>query len=103
MTGQTRERLRERIPPPDPKALKYSGFLFRLFRARAGARENAELVPPRKMWCSSVVLRAAMCECEVAKTGRRSISRDGNDRSRQDLAIRNLGSRVNPAFVQNTT
>ena len=56
----------------------------------------------QNMWCFSVVFHVATCEFEIAKTGRRSISKDGIGRSHQDLAIRKLGNRVNPAFAQNT-
>mgnify|MGYP002877926933 CR=1 FL=1 len=43
----------------------------------------------------------AMCESEVANTGRRSISQDELRRSHQDPAIRSFGSRVTPAFARN--
>ena len=70
--------------------------------ARAREREETPNWSPQNMWCFSVVFRVATCEFEIAKTGRRSISKDGIARSLQDLAIRSLGSRVNPAFAPNT-
>ena len=70
--------------------------------ARAREREETPTGPPQNMWCFSMVFQVATCEFEIAKTGRRSISKDGIGRSHQDLAIRKLGNRVNPAFAQNT-
>ena len=70
--------------------------------ARAREHEETPNWSPQNMWCFSVVFRVATCEFEIAKTGRRSISKDGIGRSHQDLAIRSLGSRVNAAFAQNT-
>ena len=70
--------------------------------ARAREREETPTGPPQNMWCFSMVFQVATCEFEIAKTGRRSISKDGIGRSHQDLAIRSLGSRVNTAFAQNT-
>ena len=70
--------------------------------ARAREREETPNWSPQNMWCFSVVFHVATCEFEIAKTGRRSISKDGTGRSHQDLAIRKLGNRVNPAFAQNT-
>ena len=69
-------------------------------RARGDARKR-RTGPPGNTSCFSVVFRMATCEREIAKTGRRSISEHGIGRSHQDLAIRSLGSRVNPAFAQN--
>ena len=82
------------------------GLLEQIFtsvvsRARGDVRKR-RTGPPGNTSCFSVVLRMATCEREIAKTGRRSISNDGIGRSHQDLAIRSLGSRVNPAFAQNT-
>ena len=72
-------------------------------RRVARAREREETPNwSQNMWCFSVVFHVATCEFEIAKTGRRSISKDGTGRSHQDLAIRSLGSRVNPAFAPNT-
>ena len=70
--------------------------------ARARGREETPNWSPQNMWCFSVIFHVATCEFEIAKTGRRSISKDGIGRSHQDLAIRSLGSRVNPAFAPNT-
>ena len=70
--------------------------------ARAREREETPNWSPQNMWCFSVVFHVATCEFEIAKTGRRSISKDGIGRSHQDLAIRSLGSRVNPAFAPST-
>ena len=70
-------------------------------RARAGTRGIPELVPPEYVVLLTSI-HVATCESEIAKTGRRSISKDGIGRSHQDLAIRKLGNRVNPAFAQNT-
>ena len=70
--------------------------------ARAREREETQTGPPQNMWCFSTVFQVATCEFEIAKTGRRSIWKDGIGRSHQDLAIRKLGNRVNPAFAQNT-
>ena len=70
--------------------------------ARAREREETPNWSPQNMWCFSVVFCVATCEFEIAKTGRRSISKDGIGRSHQDLAIRSLGSRVNPAFAPKT-
>ena len=58
--------------------------------------------PPQNMWCFSVLFCVGTCKSEIAQTGRQRISQDGIGRSHQDLAIRSLGSRVNPAFAQNT-
>ena len=58
--------------------------------------------PPQNMWCSSVLFCVGTCKSEIAQTGRQRISQDGIGRSQQDLAIRSLGSRVNPAFAPNT-
>ena len=82
------------------------GLLEQIFtsvvsRARGNARRR-RTGPPQNMWCFSMVFQVATCEFEIAKTGRRSISKDGIGRSHQDLAIRSLGSRVNPAFAPNT-
>ena len=82
------------------------GLLEQIFtsvvsRARGDVRKR-RTGPPGNTSCFSVVLRMATCEREIAKTGRRSISKDGIGRSHQDLAIRSLGSRANPAFAQNT-
>ena len=70
--------------------------------ARAREREETPTGPPQNMWCFSMVFQVATCEFEIAKTGRRSISKDGIGRSHQDLAIHKLGNRVNPAFAPNT-
>ena len=70
--------------------------------ARAREREETSNWSPQNVWCFSVVFHVATCEFEIAKTGRRSISKEGIGRSHQDLAIRSLGSRVNPAFAPNT-
>ena len=70
--------------------------------ARAREREETPNWSPQNMWCFSVIFHVATCEFEIAKTGRRSISMDEIGRSHQDLAIRKLGNRVNPAFAQNT-
>ena len=82
------------------------GLLKRIFMSVASrARGNTckrRTGPPQNMWCFSVVFHVATCEVEIAKTGRQSISKDGIGRSHQDLAIRSLGSRVNPAFAPNT-
>ena len=82
------------------------GLLEQIFtsvvsRARGDVRKR-RTGPPGNISCFSVVFRMATCEREIAKTGRRSISEHGIGRSHQDLAIRSLGSRVNPAFAQNT-
>ena len=82
------------------------GLLEQIFtsvvsRARGDVRKR-RTGPPEHTSCFSVVFRMATCEREIAKTGRRSISKDGIGRSHQDLAIRSLGSRVNPAFAPNT-
>ena len=58
--------------------------------------------PPQNMWCFSVLFCVGTCKSEIAQTGRQRISQDGIGRSHQDLAIRNLGSRANPAFAPNT-
>ena len=58
--------------------------------------------PPQNMWCFSVLFCVGTCKSEIAQTGRQRISQDGIGRSHQDLAIRSLGSRVNPAFAPNT-
>ena len=73
-------------------------------RRVARAREHEETPNwfPQTMWCFSMVFQEATCEFEIAKTGRRSMSKDGIGRSHQDLAIRSLGSRVNAAFAQNS-
>ena len=72
-------------------------------RRVARAREREETPNwSQNMWCFSMVFHVATCEFEIAKTGQRSISKDGIGRSHQDLAIRSLGSRVNPAFAPNT-
>ena len=82
------------------------GLLEQIFtsvvsRARGDVRKR-RTGPPGNISCFSVVFRMATCEREIAKTGRRSISKDGIGRSHQDLAIRSLGSRVNAAFAPNT-
>ena len=82
------------------------GLLEQIFtsvvsRARGDVRKR-RTGPPGNTSCFSVVFRMATCEREIAKTGRRSISKDGIGRSHQDLAIRSLGSRVNPAVAPNT-
>ena len=69
--------------------------------ARAREREETPTGPPQNMWCFSMVFQVATCGLEIAKTERRSISKDGIGRSHQDLAIRSLGSPVNLAFVLN--
>ena len=43
--------------------------------ARAREREETPNWSPQNMWCFSVVFRVATCEFEIAKTGRRSISK----------------------------
>ena len=58
--------------------------------------------PHQNMWCFSVLFCVGTCKTEIAQTGRQRISQDGIGRSHQDLAIRSLGSRVNPAFAPNT-
>ena len=82
------------------------GLLEQIFRstvsrARGNARKRRTGLH-RNMWCLSVVFRVATCGGEIAKTRRRSISKQGISRSHQNLAIRSLGSRANPAFAQNT-
>ena len=82
------------------------GLLEQIFasvasRARGDVRKR-RTGPPGNTSYFSVVFRMATCEREIAKTGRRSISEHGIGRSHQDLAIRSLGSRVNPAFAPNT-
>ena len=82
------------------------GLLEQIFtsvvsRARGGVRKR-RTGPPGNTSYFSVVFRMATCEREIAKTGRRSISKHGIGRSHQDLAIRSLGSRVNAAFAPNT-
>ena len=82
------------------------GLLEQIFtsvvsRARGDVRKR-RTGPPGNTSCFSVVFRMATCEREIAKTGRRSISEHGIGRSHQDLAIRSLGRRVNPAFAPNT-
>ena len=82
------------------------GLLKRIFISVASrARGNTckrRTGPPQNMWCFSVLFCMGTCKSEIAQTGRQRISHDGNGRSHQDLAIRSLGSRVNPAFAQNT-
>ena len=82
------------------------GLLEQIFtsvvsRARGDVRKR-RTGPPGNTSCFSVVFRMATCEREIAKTGRRSISEHGIGRSHQDLAIRSLGSRANPAFAHKT-
>ena len=60
--------------------------------ARAREHEETPNWSPQNMWCFSMVFRVATCEFEIAKTGRRRISKDGVGRSHQDLAIRSLGT-----------
>ena len=81
------------------------GLLEQIFtsvvsRARGNERKR-QTGPPQNMWCFSMVFQVATCDFGIAKTGRRSISKDGIGRSHQDLATRSLGSRVNPAFAPN--
>ena len=82
------------------------GLLKRIFISVASrARGNTckrRTGPPQNMWCFSVLFCVGTCKSEIAQTGRQRISQDGIGRSHQDLAIRSLGSRVNPAFAQNT-
>ena len=49
-----------------------------------------------------MVFHVTTCESASAKTGTRSMSKNGIGRSHQDLAIRSLGSPVNLAFALNT-
>ena len=77
--------------------------IFTSVVSRARERDDTpNWSPPRNLWCFSVVFRVGTCKSEIAHTGRQRISQDGIGRSHQDLAIRSLGSRVNPAFAQNT-
>ena len=67
------------------------------------AREREETPNwSQNMWCFSMVFHVATYEFEIAKTGQRSISKDGIGRSHQDLAIRSLGSPVNLALFSGT-
>ena len=70
--------------------------------ARARDREETPNWSPQNMWCFSVLFCIAMCESEIAKTGRRRIPKEEVGRSHRDLGIRSLGSPVNLAFVLNT-
>ena len=67
--------------------------------ARGNARKR-RTGPPRNRWCVSVVFRVATCGGEIAKTRSRRTSKEGIDRSHQDLAIRSLGSQANPGRAQ---
>ena len=82
------------------------GLLKRIFVSVASrARGNTckrQTGHRKNMWCFSVLFCVAKCESEIAKTGRRRIPKDGIGRSREDGAIRSLGSPVNLAFVLNT-
>ena len=72
----------------------------RVPRARGDAT-TGRIGPPWNVWCFSVAFQVETCASKIATAGTQRISQDGSGRSHQDLAIRSLKSRLNPAFAPN--